>query len=306
MRTVVVFPGQGAQYVGMAGPLAEQEPVVASTLAEADEALGEPLTSWIARGPAEELASTPITQPAVLAVSVAMWRLLRQRHPSFQPLAAAGHSLGEYSALVAADALGFADALRLVRLRGRAMQDAVPAGQGGMLAVLGLDRHEVEALCAADAVAGRVQPACYNGPQQVVVAGELAALDTLAGAARDAGCRHAVQLDVSAPFHTPSLAPAGRSLAQALAQVEIRPPRFPVHQNVDALPSDDPELIRDKLIRQVTEPVRWEDCARALLARDPERAVEVGPGNTLAGLFRRLSRRFPVLPLDRTGAWEQL
>jgi [acyl-carrier-protein] S-malonyltransferase len=306
MRTVVVFPGQGAQYVGMAGPLAQQEPVVAQTLAQADEALGEPLSQWIAHGPAEKLAYTPITQPAVLAVSVAMWRLLRQRQPGLEPVAAAGHSLGEFSALVAAESLDFADAVRLVRLRGRAMQDAVPAGQGGMLAVLGLERPLVEALCAQTAEQALLRPACYNGPAQVVVAGESRALDQLAEAARAAGCRHVVRLEVSAPFHTPMLASAGQALADALVAVPLRPPRFPVLQNVDAQSSDDPALIREKLVRQVTEPVRWEDCARQLLDRGPERAIEVGPGATLAGLFRRLSRRFTVIPLDRSGAWEQL
>jgi [acyl-carrier-protein] S-malonyltransferase len=306
MRSVVVFPGQGAQYVGMASQLAVDEPVVAQALAQADEALNLPLSSWIAGGPAERLASTAITQPAVLAVSVAMWRLLLQRQPALEPIAGGGHSLGEFSALVAAGALDFGDALRLVHLRGRLMQDAVPAGQGGMAAILGLDAATLDALCHTASAAGVVQAACFNGPGQIVVAGERGAVGKLCELARGAGCRGVVALDVSAPFHTPLLASAGRGLADALAGIDIRPPVFPVVQNVDAEPSLDPATIRAKLVRQVTEPVRWEACARALLAMQPERAIEVGPGTTLAGLFRRVARRFPVIALDRSGGWEAL
>ncbi len=305
MRTVVVFPGQGAQYVGMAAQFAANEPVVARTLAEADEALGQPLSTWIAEGPPEQLASTPITQPAVLAVSIAYWRLLQQRYPALEPVAAAGHSLGEYSALVAAGSLDFSDAVRLVHLRGQLMQDAVPAGVGGMAAVLGLDAPAVERLCASVGE-GMVRAACLNGPGQVVVAGHVSALEALGVAAREAGCSGLVPLDVSAPFHTPLLEPAGVGLAQALAEVAVSPPRFPVLHNVDAAPAASPEQIRSKLVRQVTEPVRWEDCARSLLGYEPERALEVGPGGTLTGLFRRVARRFPVLPLDRVATWEQL
>ncbi len=306
MRTVAVFPGQGAQRVAMASQLVADHPVVAQTLAEADQALDQPLSRWIAEGPAEKLASTPITQPAVLAVSVAFWRLLRQRHPDLEPIAAAGHSLGEYSALVAADALDFAEAVRLVHLRGRLMQDAVPQGQGGMAAILGMEAVEVEQLCAEHDGPGLVRAACFNSPGQVVVAGDRVALDALGQAAREAGCRGVVPLEVSAPFHTPLLASAGEGLAEALKRVELRPPRFPVLQNVDAQASNELAVIRDKLVRQVTEPVRWEQCARQLLALEPVRAVEVGPGTTLAGLFRRVARRFPVIALDRTGAWEKL
>lgn len=306
MRSVVVFPGQGAQYVGMASQLAADEPVVAEALAQADEALGLPLSGWIAAGPAERLASTAITQPAVLAVSVAMWRLLLQRHPDLEPIAGGGHSLGEFSALVAAGALDYGDALRLVHLRGRLMQDAVPAGQGGMAAILGLDADKLDALCRSAATAGVVQAACFNGPGQIVVAGERAALDQLCELAREAGCRGVVGLDVSAPFHTPLLASAGQGLDEALADIDIRPATFPVVQNVDALPSRDPGTIRAKLVRQVTEPVRWEACARTLLAMEPDRAIEVGPGTTLAGLFRRVARRFPVIALDRSGGWEAM
>lgn len=308
MRTALLFPGQGAQYVGMLGD-SSSDPLVADTLAQADEALSLPLSRWIAEGPADKLASTPITQPAVLTVSVALWRLLRQRCPDLDPMVAAGHSLGEYSALVAAGSLDFQDAVRLVHLRGRLMQDAVPRGRGGMLAVLGAKPAWLEAAC--DEVTGlgdgSVWPACFNGPGQVVVAGHVGALSVLAERCRESdACRGVVELDVSAPFHTPMLDSARRGLELALQEVRLAPPAFPIVQNVDAVPTLDPIAIRDKLVRQVTEPVLWEPCARALLELGPERAIEVGPGSTLAGLLRRIKRRFPVVCLDRSGAWEAL
>ncbi len=306
MRTVVVFPGQGAQYVGMLSALAESEPVVADTLAEADDTLQLPLSRWMAQGPKQQLAATPVTQPAVLAASVAMWRLLRQRRPELAPLQAAGHSLGEYSALVAAGSLSYPDALRLVRLRGQAMQEAVPEGAGAMVAILGLPAEQVSRLCESRTGEGVAGPACYNGPGQVVVAGHRAAVDQLVELARGAGCRGAVPLKVSAPFHTSLLAPAGLILADALASTAIHAPAFPIVQNVDAEPTTAPAQIREKLVAQVTRPVRWQACAQALLDSGAERAVEVGPGTTLSGLFRRLARRFPVIALDRTGGWGSL
>ena len=306
MRTAVIFPGQGAQYVGMATELAAREPLVAETLAEADEVLGLPLSRWIAEGPAEQLAATAVTQPAVLAVSVAYWRVLRRRLPELVPIGAAGHSLGEYSALVAAGAVAFADALRLVHLRGRLMQEAVPRGEGGMLAVLGLDEAQVRALCDQARGVDVLDPACFNGPGQIVVAGHAAALARLAERAAAAGAMNTVALDVSAPFHTRLLEPAGRGLERALAGAPIHRPAFPVVQNVDTDPGEDPEAIRRNLVLQVTLPVRWEGCARRLIAMDAERAIEVGPGNTLTGLYRRIVRRFPVITLDRTGAWDEL
>ncbi len=308
MRTALLFPGQGAQYVGMlSGVVAE--PVVRETLEQADAALALPLSRWVLRGPADQLASTPITQPAVLTVSVALWRLLTQRHPRLAPIAAGGHSLGEYSALVAAGAMDFEDAVRLVHLRGRLMQDAVPRGEGRMIAVLGMNGEELEGLCRRVEAggAGLVRPACHNGPRQTVVAGRKAAVQALSELARaSAHCRGVVELDVSAPFHTPLLEPARQGLATALADLPIRQAVFPIVQNVDAEPSRDPEVIRSKLVRQVTEPVLWERCARALLDMQPERAIEVGPGTTLAGLLRRIRRRFPVISLDRSGGWESL
>lgn len=306
MGIAVLFPGQGSQYVGMATPHLAASPVVADTLAEADGVLGFPLSRLVAEGPEERLAETRVTQPAILAVSVALWRLLRERLPGLEVLAGAGHSLGEYSALVAAGALDYADALRLVRLRGEVMQEAVPQGVGGMVAVLGLDPPAIRALCASAAEHGVVGPACFNGPGQVVVAGHRSAVDRVAGLARDAGARDVVSLNVSAPFHTPLLRRAGEQLAAALAEVEVRRPAFPVIQNVDALPHTDPDGIRANLVAQVSCPVQWEDCARRLLAMGAERFVEVGPGRTLSGLVKKLDRRAPVVALDRSDAWELL
>lgn len=306
MRCAIVFPGQGAQYLGMASALAAEESLVAETLRQADEVLDLPLSRLIDAGPAEELSRTSITQPAVLAVSVAMWRLLRQRHPELQAVAAAGHSLGEFSALVAAGCLDYGDALRLVRLRGQEMQRAVPEGVGAMVALIGLRAAQIEALCALVCEQGVVRAACYNAPTQTVVAGHRRAVERVVELARAHGCRHAVPLAVSAPFHTPLLEPAGRALRAALQEVEISPPAFPVLHNVDALPAMDPQEIRRKLVQQVTHAVRWQECALGLLEYDPQRVLEVGPGYTLTGLMRRIHRKTPVLALDRSTSWERL
>ncbi len=306
MRFAIVFPGQGAQYLGMASALAAEESLVAETLEQADEVLDLPLSRLIDVGPAEELARTPITQPAVLAVSVAMWRLLKRRHPQLQAVAAAGHSLGEFSALVAAGCLDYGDALRLVRLRGQEMQRAVPEGVGAMYALIGLRSAQVEALCDEVGERGVARAACYNAPTQTVVAGHREAVERVVQLAQDQGCRHAVPLAVSAPFHTPLLEPAARALRLALDDVELSPPAFPVLHNVDALPANDPHEIRRKLVQQVTHPVRWQECALGLLEYGAQRLLEVGPGYTLAGLMRRIRRKTPVLALDRSTSWEAL
>ncbi len=304
--TAVVFPGQGCQYVGMGAALAASSAVMADTLSEADDVLGLPLAEVVARGPAERLAETTVTQPAILAVSVAMWRLLRQLHPTFRPVAAAGHSLGEYTALVAAEAMSFGDALRIVRLRGRLIADTVPSGTGAMVAVLGLDRETLARLCADASQGGIVEPACWNAPGQGVAAGHIDAVERLEASARAAGASDVVRLRVSAPFHTSLLEPVGVALGRALRDVEIREPRFPVLQNVDAAATSDPEGIRANLVAQVSHPVRWEDSARMLLGLGAGRVVEVGPGATLTGLLRRIERRLPVVALDRTPSWDDL
>lgn len=285
MRVAFVFPGQGSQFVGMDAGLD------ADTFEEADEALGYAISAVIRGGPVERLAETEVTQPALLATSIAMARALARAKPELVPVAAAGHSLGEYGALVLAGALDFPDALRLVRLRGRAMQDAVPLGVGAMAAVMGLETEEVRALCEAHAHGEIVELAGHNCPGQTVIAGHVGAVDRVVEAVGSGAKR----LTVSAPFHCSLLGPAAWALREALAKVEIRTPRFPVVQNAMADVADTPEGIRERLVEQVVKPVRWVECVHRLKGLGVERCVEVGPGKTLAGLGRRIDRSMPVV-----------
>lgn len=285
MRVAFVFPGQGSQSVGMDAGL---DP---ATFAEADEALGYALSAVVRDGPAERLAETEITQPALLTTSVAMARALATARPDLVPAMAAGHSLGEYGALVLAGALDFADAVRLVRLRGRAMQAAVPLGVGTMAAIMGLETDEVRVLCETHAAGEVVELAGHNCPGQTVIAGHVAAVDRVCEAV-GSGAR---RLSVSAPFHCSLLGPAADALLDALHSVDVRPPRFPVVQNAYADVADTPAGIRERLVQQVVKPVRWVECVQRLKALGAERCVEVGPGKTLAGLGRRIDRSLPVL-----------
>lgn len=281
-----VFPGQGAQKVGMGKQLAEEFPVCRDTFEEADEALGESLSRLCFEGPEETLLLTENAQPAILAVSVAVYRLGAARgvRPSF----AAGHSLGEYSAHVAAGTLSFADALRTVRRRGRYMQEAVPLGEGAMAAVLGLDREGVEAACAEASAEGVVTPANLNAPGQIVIAGHTRAVAKAGELAKARGAKRVMALAVSAPFHCPLMKPAEERLAPELRSLETRAPRIPVVANVDAEPKMDPASAIDALIRQVSSPVRWEDVVRRLVADGARRFVEMGPGTVLAGLIKKI------------------
>lgn len=285
MRVAFVFPGQGSQSVGMDAGL---DP---ATFAEADEALGYALSAVVRDGPAERLAETEITQPALLTTSIAMARALATARPDLVPAMAAGHSLGEYGALVLAGALEFSDAVRLVRLRGRAMQAAVPLGVGTMAAIMGLETDEVRALCEKHAEGEVVELAGHNCPGQTVIAGHVAAVDRVCEAV-GSGAR---RLSVSAPFHCSLLGPAADALLDALHAVDVRPPRFPVVQNAYADVADTPAGIRERLVQQVVKPVRWVECVQQLKALGAERCVEVGPGKTLAGLGRRIDRSLPVL-----------
>jgi [acyl-carrier-protein] S-malonyltransferase len=284
--TALLFPGQGSQQVGMGRRLAEEHAVAAATMAEADEVLDLPLTRLCFEGPEVELTRTEFCQPAILAVSVAQWRALGVPR-GIAPRWLAGHSLGEYSALVVAGALDFADALRLVRLRGRLMQSAVPEGAGAMAAVIGLDETVVQALCAAAAEGEVVTPANLNGAGQVVIAGHRAAVARAVAAAKAAGGR-TVPLAVSAPFHCALMAPAAAGLADALASVDVRPPSIPIVSNVEAALVTDATRIRELLVAQVTAPVRWAESMRLLQALGCERAIEVGPGQVLAKLLQRM------------------
>jgi [acyl-carrier-protein] S-malonyltransferase len=294
-----VFPGQGAQKVGMGKSLAEHVPVCREVFAEADSALGESLSTLCFEGPAETLQLTENTQPAILAMSVAVLRLVESRgvRASF----AAGHSLGEYAAHVAAGTLSFADALRTVKRRGRYMQEAVPVGEGAMAAILGLDADEVSSACAETtrALAGRVvSPANLNAPGQVVIAGHADAVAKASERAKELGAKRAIPLAVSAPFHCALMKPAEDRLAPELRALSTSDPRIPVVANVDAEPKRDAGSAIDALIRQVSSPVRWEEVVKRLVAEGVTTFVELGPGSVLAGLIKKIDRGVKVMSVE--------
>ena len=291
-RTAFLFPGQGSQAPGMGADLARDWPVCRDVFAEADEALGFRISTLCFEGPASELVLTANTQPAILTVSVAIDRLLASL--GARPAFAAGHSLGEYSALVSAGVLSLADALRAVRLRGSAMQEAVPAGQGAMAAVLGLDPASVEEICRAAAEGEVVSPANFNSPEQTVISGHAGAVARASKLAQERGASKVVSLSVSAPFHCSLMRPAEQRLAEHLASVTFHDPSFPVVVNADATPVTTGEAARDALIRQVCSPVRWVESVQALRSLGGRLFVEVGPGKVLTGLMRRIDRALPA------------
>lgn len=287
-KFAVVFPGQGSQSVGMFASFMDNE-IVAKTYEEANAALGYDLKAVTLNGPESELNKTEVTQPAILAASVAAYRVLTDK--AGLPAAAAGHSLGEYSALVAAGALDFADALRLVRLRGQAMQEAVPAGTGAMAAVLGLDDDVVKAVCKeASQGADAVWAANFNSQGQVVVSGTKAAVDRSIPLFTDKGAKRVVPLAVSAPSHCPLMQPAADKLAAALNEIEVKEAAIPVYCNAFAKPITHREDIIHALVLQLTGPVRWVETVQALKADGIEVLVEAGPGKVLCGLNRRIER----------------
>ena len=283
-----VFPGQGSQAVGMGRALAGAFEVCRDTFAEADAALGEPLSRLIFEGPEDRLRLTENTQPAILTVSVAAYRLLSSR--GLEPDFVAGHSLGEYSAHVCAGTMAFPDAVRIVRRRGRYMQEAVPVGQGAMAAVMGLDAEGVARACAEAAQGEVVSPANLNMPGQVVIAGSAGAVARAGERARALGAKRVVPLPVSAPFHCALMKPAEDRLAPELRALRVSDPRVPVVANVDAEPKRDGASAIDALVRQVTAPVRWEDVVRRLASEGVGKYVEVGPGTVLTGLGRKIQR----------------
>ena len=283
-----VFPGQGAQKVGMGRSLAETFPICRDTFAEADAALGESLSGLCFDGPAEALMLTENTQPAILAMSTAVARLAVSR--GLTPAFAAGHSLGEYSAHVAAGTLSFADALRTVRRRGRYMQEAVPVGVGAMAAILGLEADQVAQACAEAAQGEIVTPANLNSPGQVVIAGHAAAVARASERAKALGAKRAIPLAVSAPFHCALMKPAEDRLAPELRALATHDPSVPVVANVDAEPKRTAAEAVEALIRQVSSPVRWEDVVRRLRAEGVTTFVELGPGKVLAGLIKQIDR----------------
>ena len=300
-----VFPGQGAQKVGMGKDLAAAHPVCRDTFAEADDALGESLSTLCFEGPEERLLLTENTQPAILAASVAVYRVAQQN--GIEPAFAAGHSLGEYSAHVAAGTLSFADALRTVRRRGRYMQEAVPVGHGAMSAILGLDAAVVANVCetASAEAGGVVTPANLNAPGPVVIAGAAAAVARAGEMAKARGAKRVIPLAVSAPFHCPLMAPAQQRLEPELRALTVTDPSIPVVANVDALPKTDAASAVDALIRQVSAPVRWEDVVRRLIADGARTFVELGPGTVLSGLIRKIDPAVTALSIENVQGLEK-
>ncbi|HJU44272.1 MAG TPA: ACP S-malonyltransferase [Vicinamibacterales bacterium] len=291
-----VFPGQGSQAVGMGRALADQFEICANTFAEADAALGEPLSDLIFNGPAEKLTLTENTQPAILTMSVAVWRLVEAK--GLTPSFVAGHSLGEYSAHVAAGTLAFQDAVRLVRNRGRYMQEAVPVGHGAMAAILGLDEAGVNQACAEAAQGEVVSAANVNGGGQVVIAGTAAAVARASERAKALGAKRAVPLQVSAPFHCALMKPAEDRLAPELRAVKALAPRVPVVANVDAQVKRTAAESIDALIRQVSSPVRWESVVQRLASEGVTRYVELGPGKALSGMIKRIATGATILNVE--------
>lgn len=293
MSMAFVFPGQGSQYVGMGKELFDNYPIAADILKRADEVMGFSLSRLCFEGPEEVLNLTVNTQPALLAVSFACLEVLRTAGMP-EPVAVAGHSLGEYSALVAAGSLSFEDALRLVRLRGKYMQEAVPPGEGGMAAVLGLPAETVVELCREARGAGLVEAVNLNCPGQVVVAGEISGLKEAEQIARKAGASRFIYLPVSAPFHSSLMLSAGEKLAEDLERVEIKEPALQVVANASAAPVQTGPEIMASLVRQVYSPVRWEESIQRMLSNGVNVFIEVGPGRVLCGLIKKISRAATV------------
>lgn len=288
MKIAFVFPGQGSQSVGMMDAWS-QDAGVQATLQEGNQALGEDLTGLIAQGPAETLNLTVHTQPAMLLCSVALYRAWRAAGGA-APALVAGHSLGEYSALVAAQSLTLADAVRTVRVRAQAMQSAVPVGEGGMAAIIGLDDAAVLLACEQAAQGQAVEAVNFNAPGQVVIAGQAQAVARACDLARAAGAKRALALPVSAPFHSRLLEPAAQVLREALSIIPVAAPQIPLINNVDVAQPVDPAAIRDALVRQAWHPVRWVETIQAMKQSGVSHIVECGPGKVLSGLTRRIDR----------------
>jgi [acyl-carrier-protein] S-malonyltransferase len=304
-KIAYVFPGQGSQSVGMGKALSDAYPEAKSAFDEADAALGEKLSALCFEGPEDALKLTRNTQPTILATSIAAYRVLMAR--AGRPDLVAGHSLGEYSALVAAEALSVGDAVKAVRARGTFMQEAVPEGVGAMAAILGLEPDKVRAACeqAAKESGLVASPANYNSPEQTVIAGNAAAIERAMALCKEAGAKRALPLPVSAPFHCALMAPVQPRLREVLAKIEWKAPVRPVVANVDATPNTDAGRTLDLLITQVVAPVRWIECVQAMVNLGVTRIVEVGPGKVLSGLVKRIDKTVEILNVEDVASFEK-
>ncbi|PLY03355.1 MAG: [acyl-carrier-protein] S-malonyltransferase [Desulfuromonas sp.] len=300
-----VFPGQGSQYSGMGKELTDNFPVAAQVFEEANDALGFDLAGLCFSGSEDDLKLTTNTQPAILTTSVAALRVLEQEL-GLTPSYAAGHSLGEFSALVAAGALRFADAVKIVRQRGAFMQDAVPVGIGAMAAIMGIDAAELDALCAQAADGEIVAPANYNSPGQIVIAGHATAVERAIALAKERGAKRALPLPVSAPFHSALMAPAAERLSEVLAPISVGEMTCPVVSNVEAAPYQDAGRVKDLLVKQVCAAVRWEESIAAMRELKVERYIEIGPGKVLSGLIKRIDKAATIQNIEDIKSLDKL
>jgi len=284
-----VFPGQGSQYAGMGKELAENFSHARQVFEEADDALGMKLSQLCYEGPEDQLKLTTNTQPAILTASIAVLKVVEQE-TGLKPDYVAGHSLGEYSALVCAGGLNFSDAVQIVRQRGAFMQEAVPVGVGAMAAIMGFDRGELEEVCEQASQGEIVSPANFNSPVQVVIAGHTSAVERAVALASERGAKRAMLLPVSAPFHCSLMSPAGERLAEVLNQVVVGEMSVPVVSNVEAAPNSDADRVVDLLVQQVSAPVRWDESVECMAQKGVDQFVEIGPGKVLSGLIKRIAK----------------
>ncbi len=292
-----IFPGQGSQHVGMGKELADNFKIARETFQEADETLGFSISSLCFNGPEEDLKLTSNTQPAILTASIAALRVLSSE-TGIHPVLLAGHSLGEYSSLTAANAMSFSDVVRTVRLRGKFMQEAVPAGEGAMAAILGLEADAVEDICRQAAQGEVVSPANFNSSWQIVISGHAEAVSRAVELALERGAKKAIMLAVSAPFHCSLMKPAAEKLKEALQDIPVYDIHTPVISNADAQPYPSKGKIKDLLVKQVNHPVRWEESMREMVNENIKTVIEIGPGKVLTGLMRRITREVKTLNME--------
>ena len=305
MKTAFLFPGQGSQAIGMMSDLAAAHPIVKELFLEASELLSSDLWSLTQEGPIEQLSQTEHTQPALLVAGVAAWKVWQNLNGD-EPAVMAGHSLGEYTALCCAGAIEFADAVTLVRDRGRYMQDAVPAGEGGMAAILGLDDEAVKSVCEQLSAQELVQAVNFNAPGQVVIAGSSAGIDLAVVAMKEAGARRAMPLPVSIPAHSSLMTPASQRLAQRLDSIDVRLPVIPVVHNCNVEIAQTKQQIKANLVQQLDSPVRWVECIQVIEEQGVSRFIESGPGKVLSGMVKRIASNVELACLEKADSFQAL